>query len=111
MPKHIAPVVYRRVPETEISTVTYGDVVPCAWADGIVFQCPCNFRTVYVKSPPHQISFEEDGRLTLVGSCGYRGRGKEGEKGYLAPNWCHFDMTGGVATMYGDATCPGSVLL
>lgn len=69
---------------------------------GVAFQCPCGTRTVYVTEPPHGIAFDDDGRLTLRGSCGFRAAGN-----YPA-NWCHFQITNGIATMYSDAQCPGS---
>ena len=73
------------------------------WQDGVVFKCPCGERQVYVASPPHTITFDEGGLLTLDGSVGShaddsRGRGK---------NWCHFHIKGGEAKMCEDAQCPG----
>lgn len=87
--------------DTESHDVVRINVVPDRDL-GIGFQCPCGLRTVYVTQPPHEIQFDDVGRLTLVGSVGFRARGE-----YPA-NWCHFDMTGGKATMYSDAKCPGS---
>ena len=66
------------------------------------FRCPCGERSVYVTSPPHGISFDTEGLLTLKGSVGYAARDSHPE------NWCHFKMEAGVATMYGDAQCPGA---
>ena len=64
---------------------------------------PCGERTVYIASPPHGIAFGPYGELTLSGSVGYKAQ----EKLKRQQNWCHFDMTGGTATMYPDAECPG----
>ncbi|MCY3730057.1 MAG: hypothetical protein OXF98_01840 [Rhodospirillaceae bacterium] len=69
----------------------------------VYFRCPCNGREICVSSPPHGISFSEDGLLSLKGSVGYRARGDRPE------NWCHFDVSDGVMSMYGDALCPGNV--
>lgn len=70
--------------------------------DKIAFQCPCGLRTVYVYQPPHGIAFGPDGLLTITGSVGFKGGDTHPD------NWCHFDLTGGVPTMYSDASCPGS---
>ena len=68
----------------------------------IAFQCPCGLRTIYVYSPPYGIEFDGDGLLTLEGSVGFRASGQ------YPDNWCHLDITGGKASIYDDATCPGS---
>ena len=70
---------------------------------GWALQCPCDFRTVYVNEPPHSLEFAESGRLdSMGGSCGMHGLGD------IPANWCHFTITDGVATMHGDAKCPGA---
>ena len=79
-------------------------VVP--WSDGVVFRCPCDGRQVYIASPPHEIAFDEDGRLTLNGSCGYKARPSLD----LPANWCHFWIKGGTPEMCDDALCPGGML-
>ena len=78
------------------------------WDEGekgrcVHFSCPCGEREVYVTTNEgHAISFDADGRLTIVGSCGYKER-----KGRPA-NWCHFHMTDGRVEMCDDAQCPGA---
>ena len=93
-----APRTYSRV-DGRVCTKGTGSVV--ARENGVLFWCPCDFRVVHVSSPPHKISFDGQGRLTLVGSCGFRAHGKRPEI------WCHFSVSGGVATMHGDSQCPG----
>ena len=51
---------YAKATEAELG-VQPGAVV--AWNEGAVFRCPCGERQVYVKSPPHPISFDPDGAL------------------------------------------------
>ena len=84
----------------------------------IVFLCPCGGREVYVTCPPHEATFDDDGRLTLNGSCGSRPvsaphdfrivHGKVHRN--LPANWCHFWMKDGETEMVSDARCPGRVL-
>ena len=76
-------------------------VVP--WGDGIMFRCPCDERQVYVTSPPHKITFDSEGVLTLDGSCGYRAR----EDLKRPQNWCHFFIKDGTPEMCSDAQCTG----
>lgn len=92
---------YRRIEDAEaLKVVGSGAVVE--WSRGVVFRCPCDERHVYVTSPPHEISFREDGVLASLGvSCGYNAR--EGRP----QNWCHFTITDGVAKMHNDSKCPG----
>ena len=72
--------------------------------EAVQFRCPCGERLVYVTSPPHTITFREDGLLaSLGGSCGYKANPKKGRPA----NWCHFTITDGVAAMHSDAKCPG----
>jgi len=81
----------------------------------IVFVCPCGGREVYVTSPPHLISFDAEGALTLDGSVGSRRVGPSPDfrrvhgrnLSDLPANWCHFLVENGVATMCDDAACPG----
>ena len=79
------------------------------WEEGdresVHFSCPCGEREVYVTTEEgHAISFDADGRLTLVGSVGGAGEWK-GE------NLCHFLMTDGRVEMCDDAKCPGATPL
>ena len=70
----------------------------------IHFRCPCGERMVYVTSPPHTISFDDEGLLTLVGSVGSRAslHLSDGK-----PNWCHFWLKNGIPKMCFDTRCPG----
>ena len=74
------------------------------WHNGIVFMCPCDNEQRYITSPPHTISFNDDGVLTLDPSIGYRARQNLNRK----ENWCHFYIKEGHPTMCGDAQCPGA---
>ena len=76
------------------------EVVECD--QGVCFWCPCGEREVYVSSPPHTITFDEEGVLTLDGSCGYHATDVH------PANWCHFWLKDGEAKMVSDAKCPGS---
>ena len=78
-----------------------GAVVP--WKDGVIFRCPCGERQVYVASPPHAITFADDGRLTLDGSVGSRADASRGRPA----NWCHFHVKNGDVTMCEGSACPG----
>ena len=69
--------------------------------EAVIFVCPCGEREVYCTSPPHGIQFDEQGILTLNGSCGYRAREER------PANWCHFFVKNGQYEMCGDARCPG----
>ena len=101
---------YRRVPtsQTEPSPKDVGPVLHFPWVGSVEFRCPCGEQVIYVTQPPHGIIFDEDGRLTLDGSCGSH------EQPHLVPpqpaNWCHFFVEGGKAKMCDDAQCPGSVM-
>ena len=75
---------------------------------GVVFRCPCDEREVYVASPPHEISFDEDGALTLDGSVGSRA---DPSRDRPAKNWCHFHIKAGDPTMCDDSQCPGAGLM
>ena len=69
---------------------------------GVHFYCPCGERQVYAASPPHTISFDTDGLLTLDPSCST-------VKTTEHPgNWCHFHIRDGEPKMVNDAKCPGS---
>ena len=88
-----------------------GSKIVVPWNGGIVFRCPCDKRQIHVTSPPHTINFDKTGLLTIEGSIGSREglRLIEHPKDFSAPkNWCHFAVSNGYATMYGDALCPGS---
>ena len=93
--------VYTKTEAVRAGEVPEGHVIP--WQDGVVFRCPCGYRTVYIASPPHTIEFDDDGVLTLDPSCGYKAR----ENLKRPQNWCHFHIKGGSATMCSDAQCPG----
>ena len=80
------------------------------WQNGIVFLCPCDDRRVYITSPPHSISFDAGGVLTLEPSCGYLESKREDGAISRPQNWCHFWMTDGQPEMCSDAKCPGASL-
>lgn len=93
---------YRRAELNADHSVDPGQVVPRP-DGGWAFQCPCDLRTVYVNEPPHALEFAEDGVVaSMGGSCGFKGAGD------IPDNWCHFTIKDGVATMHGDAQCPGA---
>jgi len=73
----------------------------------ILFRCPCGDRAVYVVEPPHGIQFDDQGRLTIEGSCGYKARPSKGRPA----NWCHFFIRGGEYEMCSDTQCPGKDLI
>ena len=76
------------------------------WMDGIVYMCPCDNEQRYITSPPHTISFDADGILTLIPSIGYKAR----QNLDRPQNWCHFFIKDGVVEMCSDAQCPGANL-
>ena len=88
----------------EVVCVEHGDVIR-AEGDRLFFKCPCAHRYVSV-GEEHGPSVDEEGVLTLEGSCGYKARPDLGRP----KNWCHFSVSGGVPTMHSDAGCPGSVM-
>ena len=92
---------YKKAEENKDGTLYSGQVIP--WANGVVFKCPCVERDVYVASPPHEISFDNEGRLTLDGSVGSR----EDKSRNRATNWCHFWIKNGIAKIAEDSQCPG----
>ena len=92
-----------RTPDEQLSRVGERVVVP--WADGVMFRCPCDERQLYVASPPHEITFDSEGVLTLDPSCGYRAS----EHPKRPQNWCHFWLKNGTPEMCDDAKCPGSI--
>ena len=94
---------YRRGTEEELNR---GEHVAVPWEDGVVLKCPCGKRDVYVAEPPHEIKFDENGTLTLVGSCGY----KENKAHERPQNWCHFSIKDGNVETHMDSQCPGSKL-
>ena len=74
--------------------------------NNVYFRCPCDERTVYITSPPHTITFEDDGTLTLDGSVG-----SHEDKGKGRPsNWCHFNVKSGEVEMHSDSICPGQYI-
>ena len=74
------------------------------WSEGVVFRCPCDHRQMYVASPPHTITFDAEGVLTVNASCGYKGNSQQPQ------NWCHFWLRDGDVEMCSDAQCPGANL-
>ena len=95
---------YRKSKPNEDGSLDLGQVVP--WMDGVVFKCPCGLRTVYVASPPHKITFSDDGLLTLDGSVGSHADPSRNKP----QNWCHFWLKDGESEICDDAKCPGSEL-
>ena len=96
---------YRKVEGNVLETNSRGVLY---WSEpageAVQLRCPCSKRLVYVTSPPHKITFRDDGVLaSLGGSCGYRADTAGGRP----QNWCHFTITDGVAAMHSDAKCPG----
>ena len=94
----MAAVKYRRAPGTILH---YGPREVLVFGAGVYFHCPCGERRIFVASPPHTITFDDGGVLTLDPSCGYA---KTTEH---PANWCHFWLKAGVAEMVADAQCPG----
>lgn len=74
----------------------------------IQFRCPCGRRLVYITAPPHGITFDDDGRLTLDGSVGSPARAATPRQPARPENWCHFGVIAGAPAMYADAQCPGA---
>ena len=99
---------YRKIEGSELEAHSRGVLYwSKASGEAAQFRCPCGDRLVYVTSPPHTITFRDDGVLaSLGGSCGY---GAKPEKERPA-NWCHFTITDGVAAMHGDSICPGALI-
>ena len=83
------------------SELKLGSRVVVPWEKGVVFRCPCDFRQVYVISPPHKITFGNGGELTLESSCGSH----EDKSNDRPKNWCHFYIKNGVPEMCSDAKC------
>lgn len=91
--------------EKDGADMRFGKVIP--WNKGVVFRCPCNERQVYIASPPHDITFDDHGLLTLNPSVGSKEKA-----GWDRPkNWCHFWIKSGTPEMCTDAGCPGAKLL
>ena len=101
--------VYRRHPSPDMERPLRMPGLVLHWVDkmhgqAVIFSCPCGEREVYVtEQTGHKISFDEDERLSILGSCGYRAKPDLGRP----DNWCHFFMTHGEVEMCGDAQCPG----
>ena len=91
---------YRKGTENELGK---GSAAVVPWDNGVVFRCPCDERQVFISQSIHKITFDEDGRLTLNGSCGYKARPGIGRPA----NWCHFWIKGGTPEMCEGAQCPG----
>ena len=89
---------YRRVAGTVLNAGTREVLVD---GDGVHFWCPCGERMVYAASPPHTITFDADGLLTLDPSCS-TAKNSEYPKG-----WCHFWLKDGEPEMVSSAQCPG----
>ena len=94
---------YRKVPVDDYGP---GSREVMDWHQGVVFMCPCDYERRYITSPPHAISFGDDGILSLEPSIGYRERRDLDRK----ENWCHFYIRDGTASMVGDSECPGKNL-
>ena len=90
---------YRRGPGTVLHR---GKREVLTWQGEAHFRCPCGERQVVVRSPPHGIEFDDDGVLTIEGSCGYTATDERPK------NWCHFHIKAGVPKMVSDAQCPGN---
>lgn len=71
------------------------------------FRCPCGMRALKVVDPPHGISYDAAGLLTVRGSIGSRATPRCGSEPARPTNWCHFSVTAGEPAMYSDARCPG----
>ena len=97
---------YHKVDEVEVSYAGPAGSEVMPWSDGVVFLCPCGERQCYVSSPPHTITFDAEGVLTLDGSVGSRAD----ESRDRAENWCHFHIKQGVPTMCSVVQCPGANL-
>ena len=91
---------YQKAPESELGK---GSRAVVNFGDGVVFRCPCDERQAYCSSPPHTITFGEDGALTLAPSVGYKARPSLDRP----QNWCHFYIKEGIPEMCGDTQCPG----
>ena len=63
------------------------------------FICPCGDRVVSVKCPPHEVTFDERGWMSIKNSCGYSKTKTRPE------NWCHFSIKNGVPIMHEDSQC------
>ena len=72
------------------------------------FRCPCGERVIKVVDPPHGISYDAEGLLTVKGSIGSRAIPAHGPHPARPENWCHFWITRGHAGVYNDAQCPGA---
>ena len=74
------------------------------WGNGITFMCPCDNLRCYIASPPHTITFDSGGVLTLEPSIGYRAR----QDLNRPQHWCHFYIRDGHPEMCDDSQCPGA---
>ena len=68
---------------------------------GVHFHCPCGKRRVYAASPPHTVTFDDAGVLTLDPSC------STAENSEYPAGWCHFWLRDGEIKMVSGAQCPG----
>ena len=81
------------------------------WVDGfeeaVVFSCPCGEREIYATTRDgFRFEWDEQERLTIHGSCGYRAKPDLGRPN----NWCHLFLQAGSISMCSDSTCPGGDL-
>ena len=90
---------YRRAPGTVLRAGTREVLVD---GDGVHFHCPCGERMVYAASPPHTVTFDAAGVLTLDPSC------STAENSQYPEGWCHFWLRDGEIKMVASAQCPGS---
>ena len=90
---------YRRTPGTVLHAGTRDVIVA---GTGVHFHCPCGERRIFAASPPHTISFDADGVLTLDPSC------STAESSKYPEGWCHFWLRDGEVKMVASAQCPGN---
>lgn len=96
-----------RNPAAGIMDVESRDVFSFEGGKAIQFRCPCGRRLVYVTAPPHGITFDDAGHLTLDGSVGSVARPATPLRPARQQNWCHFFIRDGDPEMCDDAQCPG----
>ena len=99
-------IVYRKGTEAELGALGKVSAAVVPFQQGVIFRCPCGERDIYVAQPPHTITFDEQDRLTLVGSVGSHEHPNHDPP--RPQNWCHFHLKDGAAKMCADAKCPGN---